>query len=101
MKRFILIESDTQYRSLFAYELTETSIFNYKRKTEPIAVEIDAGKLFGGVRRVLVTADDIKDAAPIELAGELPRSINMEPVPIHAVCPPADEEEQGYVVPRG
>lgn len=74
MKRYIVIEADTEMYSLFAYEVsrqTDATADNYIYQRvmgcEPTAQAIDPGKFFGMVNSLLPTAESIKTTPALKL----------------------------------
>ena len=70
MKRLVLVESDTRYGCLWAYELTEIAEGVYKREMMADALVYDSnrGRFYGAVDSVMVTNDRIKNPTPVILA---------------------------------
>lgn len=64
MKRYILIESDTDMSSLFMYQVTQVSADRFERSHD-FANHLDEAKFFGMVRRCLVTKEDLGGAKEI------------------------------------
>jgi hypothetical protein len=79
-KRYFLVESDTTYESIFVREL-ERGTYDAQRDGYPYFKtdgglrfnHVDASKLFGKLRSVLLTKADMdKDVKPMELVAPKP-----------------------------
>ena len=69
MKRFILIEFDSGYESLFAYSCkpVKGTFFEYERDVQPFVNHVDREKFFSMVNAALPSKSDIENAKPIKL----------------------------------
>ena len=75
MKRLFLVEADTQYDSLFCYELTEVKGKMYEYEREPGSAlfnQIDREQFFGNLNALCVTKPVFK-SPPIHLKPPTPR----------------------------
>ena len=70
MKKQYLVQSDSTYYSLFAYEVNEIREGIFVMATPfptPFLQEMDQAKFFGQLARGLVTKGDVEQAPKIEL----------------------------------
>jgi hypothetical protein len=82
MKTMFVVEADTEYRSLFAYQVTSDAVGEYKRVSlEPSIVsggwQCAEAEFFGQLRRALVTKSDLLAAPPINLKNDDPTLIEQ------------------------
>ena len=75
MRKLIVIESDTDYYSLFAYEVRAVDFAEeYPTKFERVGEKVLAGYnpavIFGQIRAMLTTKADVEDAEAIVLEEE-------------------------------
>jgi len=90
MKKYIVIEADTNYYSLFAYEVSRKmddkgDDYVYRRKAgcEALVQALDRPRFFGTLDVLLPTAETLRSAAPIEL-------VKPAETPTWQSSPPAD-----------
>jgi hypothetical protein len=75
MKRLFVVESDTNYSCLFAYEITAPPDFSgegvtYSRPVgEPTLTAYDPKVFFGHLNSMLVTAQTVENSKPMELVA--------------------------------
>jgi hypothetical protein len=78
MKTMFVVEADTEYRSLFAYQVTSDAVGEYKRVSlEASIVKCNDAEFFGQLRRALVTKGDLLAAPPINLKNDDPTLIEQ------------------------
>lgn len=71
MKRIVIIESNTEYVSLFLYEARELPDGKIEKVGSFIYNAIDRPQFFGAVNASLITKDTLTKAAPIELKEQV------------------------------
>jgi hypothetical protein len=76
VKIYVVIEADTAFHSLFAYQVSRQTnggdnyIYERPMLGEALVQAIDRGKFFGQLSVLLPTIDTVRSAAPIELLEE-------------------------------
>ncbi len=55
MKRFFLVEADTNYESLFAYELEQVDEGNFRRIPHALFNNVDREQFFGNLNALCVS----------------------------------------------
>ncbi len=73
MKRFFLVEADTAYSSLFAYELEKVDALNFRRILEPLFNNADREQFFGNLNALCVSYIEPKNP-PLPLKSPENRS---------------------------
>lgn len=71
MKRIFIVESDTEYSSLFLYEARVLPDGKIEKVGGHIFNSMDLPKFYGAVNAAMVTKDTLTKAAPIELKEQV------------------------------
>ena len=67
MKKFFLVEANTNYHSLFCYEMTETGYLKYERAEDFLFNNVDRAQFFGNLNALCHTQESMQ-SPPLELA---------------------------------